>query len=464
MSTYAEVETVKAYLAAKALAAAERMKNAQIGQDFLDGDRYAIREYLKEDLEKTFSEDDVKAMHLVWINLIPKIVKRLSMLYKTPPKRSIGDKSNESLDQALRVTGYDRALLEAHRGAKFHNTVLMGALPDGRGSVRHVILRPNLTYVEPDPDDYTRIKWLKYPMMREVNGKEIIVWSFWSDEEHFWRNENGAEIPVPNQKDNRNPYGINPFGPVRILTQNDFWGDGMMDLVDANRAINFLITSALVENIVMSAYGTPFGVNLDLGDEIKFGPRHAVTIDGVTDDMKDPKLEFVTSETFTSEISEVIEWLHKVQGTVKGLPASAFSQVEQTLSGYAKLIDNMELLEDREEEVPLFQDFERNYLTRFAKVWNVAAKGQKSIPEDYSDLSISFGKIRFPENMLDITRRRRMEAETGTKNEIDWIMEDHPGMTREKAIEYWKLREKERLDLKLAVRGNAPDSDNMPEE
>jgi len=469
---HAEQAQIVSYLQQKGLAKADRMENAQVAQDFLSKDKRAIKSYLVVDLEKTFSSSDVKEFQLAYVNLVPKVLKNITLLYKSPAKRAIeGDKGgSERLNDALNKTSYDKFMRDIHKGVKLHNTVLGGTVPDGMGGVRHMILRPDLADVTENPNNFLEIGSLKYPVMRMIDGHEEVVYEYWSDTEYKWLNANDVQIVTDGAPiDNEGHPGFNPFMPFRLEDQNDFWGDGMGDFVDANRYINFIMTSALGENIVMSGFGQLVGTNLGK-TEIKIGPRHPILADEVTNDMVPPKLENVAGTPMIEELQGVIDWMQKVQGMLQGMPASSFSEAQEIMSGYAKMMDSLELIEDRDADALVFRVAEARYLGKFAGVYNKTAQGEKPLPaseggKPIENLIIEFAPISFPQNSTEINEKWRGRIEAGVANQLDWIQTDlYPGITREKAEKIFLRIQKENVSLKLTARGSAPNSDDIPED
>jgi len=464
-SPYSDTAQVESYMIAKGLAKAERLKNAQVAQDFLSNDTIAIKKYLKEDLLRTFDEDDVDEFQFAYINPVPKIVKRISLLYKNPAQREIVGNvvGTDRLNYALKRTGYDKHMRETHKGTKLHNTVLIGVLPDGLGSVRHVILRPDIVDIAENPDNYLEMDALKYPTMRKIKGKEIIVYEYWSKTEHLWLDTDDNIITTDGAPDSSDHPGFMPFIPARLQDDNDFFGNGMLDLIDAVRNINFLMTSALVENIIMSAFGQLLLINTGLSN-VKLGPKHPIFVDDVDESMATPDVKNVSGSPHTDETRSTIDWMHKTQGMINGLPASDFSDTETIISGYAKLIDHLELLDEREADALVFDSIELRYLEIFAKMWNIYALGNKKIPEDLTKLNITYPPIKFPETQQEKTEKWRARIEMGRGNQIDWIMEDNPGMNRDDAKKKYLEVQKESRELKMNIRGGAPNSNDLPEE
>lgn len=454
----------ESYLVSKSLAKAERMKNAQVAQDFLSRDTKAIKEYLKEDLVKTFSEEDVAEFQLVYMNPVPKIINRISLLYKNPAKREIvGDKTGtDRLNSALTKTAYDRFMRELHKHAKLHNTVIAGIVPDGAGSLRHMILKPDIAEVEEHPDNYLAMKALRYPTMKEIQGEEQIVYEYWSEDEYKWTNDEGDQITTDGAPvKNAGHPGFMPFEVVRMEEQNDFWGDGKQDLIDGVRTNNFLLTSALVENIIMSAFGQLIGINLDL-PTLKLGPKHPILVEDVGEDMARPGLDNVSGTPHTEEIRGTVDWLHKTQGVLNGMPASDFSEVQEIhSSGYAKMIDNLELLEEREADALIFLPFEVRYLEKFARVWNRTARGGEKLPESMDKLKVQFVPVKFPQTQQEKTEKWRFKIESGAYNQIDMILDDHPDWTRDEAKAHFIKVQKEARDLEIEIRGKAPNSQDI---
>ncbi|MEA1972671.1 MAG: hypothetical protein U9N34_05190, partial [Candidatus Cloacimonadota bacterium] len=58
--------------------------------------------------------------------------------------------------------------------------------------------------------------------------------------------------------------------------------------------------------------------------------------------------------------------------------------------------------------------------------------------------SIDFGEVEFDTNPKEREELRAMQLVNGTKNEIDFLIEDNPDLSREDAIEKFKEMEEEK--------------------
>jgi len=452
MTTYAEQEVVKSYLIAKGLAAKARMQSAQVAQDFMEKDSTRILGYLEEDLNKTFQAEDVAEFQLSYTNIIPKIVRKLALLKKAPASISIPDHDSETeaINKLLRGVGYHQFMTEVHQAATLHNTVMPGAVPDPTNEygVRLVLLRPSVTYVQPKQNWY-EAEWLKYPTIRRVDFREQIVWEYWSDEEHKYLQDNGAVVTGEGVKDPMKGHpGENPFIPYRLEQHNDFWGEGMSDLVNANRILNFVLTAGLVENIIMAGFGQLLGVNLNL-ESLRLGPKHPVLVDDVGVDDKEPKLESIDLSTHADEIQGFVDWFHKLNGTLQGLPASSFASAEVAMSGYAKMLDSMELLERRESEIPVIEPQERRFLRKILTVAN--KKRQVLDPKWADDLDIEYAPVTFPEMHKEKAEKWESRIRNKIATPVDWIMDIHKGMTRDEAKEHYTMIQEEAAELRMTL-------------
>jgi hypothetical protein len=133
------------------------------------------------------------------------------------------------------------------------------------------------------------------------------------------------------------------------------------------------------------------------------------------------------------------------------MPASAFSKDEKDLSGFAKFIDNIELLENREEEVPMWAMIESELFKKSVMVWNEWAEEGSKMPDGVS-LQSTFKAVSFPQSPTEQMEELALEIQNGVNSPSHFIAE-RDGISLDKATEKAKEYAQANKELKQASSG-----------
>ena len=437
-------------------------------------DREQIVEHLKESANKTFATGEVSQWQFPLINGVPRIVKRISMAYRTAPERILaragenlepGAREYELYEKMFENIDINKKMKEADRYSTLLNTIHLEVVPRGDSIDWDFRLRPSVIVV-PDPEDYLSFVKLSYkwtPFDPEtLETQEGFV--YWDDESHLFIYANTEEIGL-SLNSGMNPYnGEIPIVTIRKIEQDDYWGRYGADLVDAFEQANLQLAN-LWENGFLQTHGQPIARNLGIGTPgaLKIGPRHPFVIENLTVDDFPPSLEFVTPESRIEDAKGLVDWYIKNTGNSYGLPQGAWSLDTVPESGFAKFMDNIELLENREDEVQQWVDTEKELFQKSVMVYNrwAKAQGHERFPEDV-ELKVIFPQISFPETPTEEATRWTILISTGLRTEIDYY-QAVDGLNEEDAIEKAK---QVKADKKMLAELSEPEmilpGDKMP--
>jgi len=425
-------------------------KTAQLAaQRLLDWylrDREAILDHLKEAAKKTFALDEVNAWQFPLINGVPRIIKRISMAYANAPERTLvkngedlkpGAKEYDLYAKMFQYIDIDKKMKEADRYSTLLNTIHLEVVPRKDAIDWDFRLRPSVIVV-PDPEDYLQFLKLGYRWV-PFDPETLITqegWVYWDDESHIFVYSNTQDIGM-SLNSGLNPYkGIIPIVTIRKIEQHDYWGKYGADLVDAFEQANLQLAN-LWENGFLQTHGQPIATNLGIKTPgaLKIGPRNPFVIEDLTIDDYKPTLEFVTPESRLDEARNLVDWFIKNTGNSYGLPQGAWSLDQTPESGFAKFMDNIELLENREDEIQQWIDIEQELFKKSVMVYNRWAREQnhEKFPEDL-ELKITFPSISFPESPTEEATRWTILISGGLRTSIDYYMQTD-GLTEEEALE-----------------------------
>ena len=323
-------------------------------------DHSDILMFLEKHLRSIISDERVlQLMPKVYVNDVHRVVKRLSLIYNNEPKRTFSkDKIDEKVLDVLNdaFTQYK----EFHRLAKLLNTILVRPIWSEKKQ-KFVFLTLGRHYAtaitsEEHKHDLEEIWYLKEV---EIKGKKEFVRVHWTDTD-YWitdQNDNKIQIEGLSAEGDINPYGRIPFVELRLEDSTDYWGDGMSDFVNLIEANNAKLCDALYKQWL--SFGYPIGTNLSVtAEEFQIAPYKPMMVDNARNDMISPSLAFVSPDHQIEQDKELIDYMRRAGGTSQGLSASNFSNEILQQSGYAKTIDNQELLDQNKEDRPILRKFE----------------------------------------------------------------------------------------------------------
>jgi hypothetical protein len=405
-----------------------------------------IVEHLRTAAVLTFDPEEIATWQWPLINGVQRTIRRISMTYAQPPRRTLylGDEelpadhdAYKQVDEMYSHLDRDKKMRQAERYAKLFNTCHIEIVPRDNAIDWDIKLRPGTSVVE-KPWDYLSYEKIAFEW-RAVDPDTLTPvdgWLFWTPERHEFKS--GASHYGLSNEQGTNPYGGEiPVVIIRLLEQETYWGQFGADLVDIYEAINLQLAN-LNENVFMQTHGYPIAINCGFGENEKVivGPRRPITVEDLTSEDVRPGIDFPKPDADIEVVMNYCDWLIKEVGSTYGMPAGANELDEKRLSGYAKFLDNIELLESRDEEIPEWQKVEDDELfPKSVMVWNYWAKTHKVKPIDERIIQKTvFEAVSFPEEPKSKIERFTMEKAAGVNSEINYLMVEN-NITEEQAEE-----------------------------
>lgn len=423
--------------------------------DWYQRDRTAIVNRLKENAKTTFADDETNGWQYPIINPVPRIIKRIALSYKSPPIRKymagdkeINDKVKAKINAMYKNVDQNKKMKTADRWSKLLNTLHMEVVWRNGAIDWDFLLRPAVTVI-PDPQDYLNFARLIYEWnvldpdtLRAESG-----WIVWDAERYVFVTAKGREIGIYDE-DGLNPYdGRVPIVTIRTIECDDYWGRYGSDLVDGTEQAN-LQWANMWENGFLQTHGQPFGVNLGLeaGAKVKTGPRHFINVEKVTKDMVEPSLTYPKPDPALDEVRQLVERFMSFVSTNYGLPPNAWSMDEVPESGFAKFMNNIELLEDREDFIGQYVESEKELFDVSRMVWNKnTPNAADQIPDDV-ELVVEFPPVEFVESPTEKQTRYMIMFKNGTSDVVDYFMREE-NLTEDEAMEKAKTIAKRKKEL-----------------
>lgn len=312
-------------------------------------------------------------------SFVGKYLHNVCTNYKYPPRRQFGEKGAQNDDfkeiyDDARINGRFRY---AHALARLMNVVAVRPVIR-KDKLAVDILTPDLFRVETDPDDVHTATAIWYPITK---GTDLLLIRWTDDVIETY--QPGKSRPIDTED---NPYGEIPFCFLRLQEEEDFYGGGDNDLLEARMEANAMRFYANLSNKYESN-GILLLTNTDIEDpsKVSIGPGTVLVKNGITNEAEselDPKGEFVSpagqyTETDQLRRDRLTELLR-----LKGLPNSSLTDNPGLpLSGAARIAERMELTDIREEDGDALSLMEACFKQKMAIVWNTDMGGNLPVDE-----------------------------------------------------------------------------------
>lgn len=396
------------YLEAKQKAEDERMDEAQEKLDLYTDD---YEDIIRDRIQELFAKKNYERLYYhvnQSQNILKRVVKEISTLYKTEAQRTLSGecKRYEELKEQVK---FDVMLKKVNRYTNLMNeTMLKIGVRDGK--IAYDIITPNICMVVQNEADPTQADAILYSLTR-VNtllGKQDIFWFYWDIEgSHYVLNEDFKIVEVIYDADTApSPYFdtttdkyILPFVTFhRDYPDYTFWDQHTgRDLYNANLAVGvnmtlldyyFKVCSVKQVYIVGDTSKVPSEQILDPLSVFSVPAAEGATVG--TLDMQINMEQLVKQITF------------QINGVINnyGISADQYSLQIAEMSGRALKIRNRALMEIREEQMPLYRDYEDELYQKTKIVNNAYPRLFKKMKEKL-DFSIDFGEIEFPDDPMD---------------------------------------------------------------
>ena len=366
-------------------------------------------------------------MPLYTTNMTKRLINRMSLVYKDAPIREIESDVYQDylMDKDTQFKLYERV----------HNLLgTMAVQVYWHEPHKHLHYRPILNF-QPvfDADNPTKpiaIVYLANKTTGNTFQNQADEFIYWSDEDHFRFDSDGKIIEI--NEGNVNPYGVMPFCFLQPNTLIDeFWNDGALDIAYANQQVDIAMT--MLQHHIRSA-GGQFVIegNVDARN-IRLGLNRIVSL-------SDADMKNISPNVNIEAIMEGVKF--QLQNVAQNHHLTFDFGLSGSKSGVALKMENLELLEAREDDVEKFRTFE-NHIYNIERAI-VEVEDNTILPEQ---MSVDFAEIHFPDEKHEMDKWDWKFAH-GLADQADYLMYKDPDRfpDREDALDYLFERSKPDLD------------------
>ena len=364
-------------------------------------------------LEQWFPGESLSQVPMFPMRLVPRFARARMLLLKNEIKRFIGGEDSQDyrdmtyhLNSRMREFGEIAWLLGGcHLRSKWN---------DRRQRVEYDILpfvKEYFVQGESEPFAYT------YEVEKIGHKRQFVFWSESRDGEkglHFLYDQAGKAINIPGG-DGTNPYDILPIS--RLFNSGD--------ASDVTRA-------AVHAGIAMTEIA--LGVRFSLGQPVISGVHEAQSqirsgIDRAIILPEGASFNYVSPSGSIPAMIESIKAMLSITAQNHSLQIK-WGDAGQIQSGIALAIQDVENLESRQSDIPLWREWEASRYEIDRKIIEVHTG--KNLSEDYS---VDYGEVNYPLSEKEELEVLRIKQEMGIINQEDIIRHYNPDISDQELAE-----------------------------
>jgi len=399
--------------------------------DYYMQDAEEIEAYLIAAMKKTFKTNTIEKMQLPKRLFVHKIIHRLALAYKYSAYRYLDEEAqDDKYQEMIEGSNIQMKAKEWNRLAKLLDTVYV--VPVFRDEhIEYEIIPPHLITVKESEENFLIPESVTIPI---AHGPNDMRYDYWTKDEHYALDSNGRRISDPENPDGKNPYGLLHYIPCRLKDTEDHWGEGDTNLVEANEMANILLASTYF-NAIMGSHGQPIAINMNLDPKNPptLGPDSIIAAENVDKDMYPPSFDYAKSGSDIAAALAMVDYIAKTAAMDRGIPPSSFSIDTDIQSGYAKEIDNLELMENRQDDIEALRVFERKLFYATIAVWNYHQPGKKIDPN--STFGVDFEDPSMPKTTDEELKQKEFDYKWGISSPVEEVVDTDSGIDEVKAEE-----------------------------
>jgi len=369
----------------------------------------------KQYIQDKFRGSIMNEVDLYTTKLTKRLIDRISLVYKKSPQRDTGNEKYQTL-----LLQKDMKMKQVERIHNLIGTMAMRVKWTGEGFDYEPILEFEPIFSD---DDFINPIGLVYALGNPTGSRFDIretKYVYWTNEDHFVFDYSGKIIsPADNNEQGVNPYGVLPFVFLHNDPIDDFWttGEGH-DIAEANKQIDQQLTQLSfkirMSDGIIAVEGRVDANNIEIG-------LNKLTV------MEDGRMYSVNP---SSNVSECIEAIKNQLTLLSTNHHISFDWgVNGNQSGVAIKLNNLELLESREDDVDKYRQIEKQVYN----IEKVIAQTEAGInlPED---IFINFTEIEFPDPENERAKWDWL-FQNNLATPVDYLMSKDAELTREDAEE-----------------------------
>jgi hypothetical protein len=340
------------------------------------------------------------------INIIKRLTEKLTQIYTRPPVRTASKESDQILiDYYVNFANVNSSMEECNR---FYNSQKVGAVEPFLTKKNEPMIRPLsghqfLPYSDDLINPLEQTAFIKFIGNYAKNGQQVPVYFIYTDTEFLAIDGEGQRLDqYMVENGGENPYQIIPQAYAR-KTKNLLLPKPDTDLLKMGLLAPAMLTH-LNFAIKMQTHSIIYGIDVD-STNLEFNPDSFVSFKSDIGGNR-PEIGTIKPQVDIAEVQSYVFGLLNMWFETRGLRPGESQGNQNSLSGIAMMIKEMDISADYAKQSEYFQKVEKDFWYRLSKVHNYWVDSGKlqGMPyfSDEFEPSIEFQTLKPNEDLTSI--------------------------------------------------------------
>jgi len=431
-----------------------------------------LLKFIKKEIERQFSGQTRAevASRAAPINVLKRIVDKLSRIYQEPPTRIIeygSDVDKELLDSYEKSFRIDEIM---NVGNEFFNlfktTLVQPYVHKGIPKLRSIPSDRFVVYSDDPIDDMSMTHLIILEgKVKEVTGEIVEIYKVYTDDE-FYIIDSKANLRTDFMAQQGNPNGVNIYGKIPFVYVNQSH-NLLMPIQDSDTYALTILLPILLSDlnfcVKYQAFSILFGIDVD-DENLQLSPNSFWRFKSEGNGEQKPQVGQIKPQCDIDQVlgliqSEFAFWLNS-----RGIRTSAVGEVTTSnfSSGISKLIDEMDTYEITKKQIEYFTNAEKQLwnlvMHHMHPVWvNDKMVDTNALFSPTSEVNVRFLDLVPMVRRADLIKELKEEVAAGFTTRKRAIGSLNPKMTEDEVDVLFDEIEEERF-------GRAPQIQDNEEE
>jgi hypothetical protein len=340
------------------------------------------------------------------INIIKRLAEKLTQIYTLPPVRTATKPSDQLLiDYYVNFANVNASMEECNR---FYNSQKVGAVEPFLTKKNEPMIRPLsghqfLPYSDDVINPLEVTTFIKFVGTRNKNGQQVPIYFIYTDSEFLAIDGEGETLSeYMTENAGLNPFDIIPQTYAR-KTKNLLLPKPDSDLLKMGLLAPSMLTH-LNFAIKMQTHSIIFGIDVD-SSNLEFNPDSFVSFKSDLSGNK-PEIGTIKPQVDIAEVQNYIFGLLNMWFETRGLRPGEAAGNQNSLSGIAMMIKEMDISADYAKQTEYFQKVEKDFWDRLHLVHNEWVNSGKLLDmprfSDEFEPSIEFQDLKPNEDLTSV--------------------------------------------------------------
>lgn len=374
----------------------------------------ALMVYVKKLMEKSLSPSyfDTIKDRIIPINVLTRIIEKLSKVYAYPVKRESSDQ--DFVDFLVKELDLDSLMLEAEEYSHLHKGYALEPYLDGTNPKVRVLPYDRFLPFGTDPKDPTKMTGIiKFMGKVEHHGENVELYHWWTANEFVAFTEKGVYSPDMTADEQGNLITVNPIGRIPFIYGNRAKSRLVpiadTDVLQLTQMIP-VVLSDLGGSIMYQCFTIIYGVDVKTAN-LTMSPNAFWDIKSDAKSEKTPQIGTIKPEADVDKILTFVSNIFSLWLETKGVRVGSMGGITSSnlASGISKIIDEMDTSEARRKSMRYMRKEETELWELLAVMNNYWIESVPEYRASKVNLDTFEVSVEYTEPQPNLSRKEKIE-------------------------------------------------------